>query len=62
MVGIRGLGFIDKTGKEVVPCIFDQATDYSEGLAYIRKGELVGFVNKEGKKALWKRREFDGLY
>ena len=29
------LGFIDKTGKQVVPCVYDDAWNFSEGLARV---------------------------
>jgi hypothetical protein len=43
-------GFIDKTGKEVIPCIYDRAGNFSEGLAAVRKKDgKVGYVDKTGK-------------
>jgi hypothetical protein len=35
--GIFKYGFIDKTDKEVLPCIYDGASGFSEGLARIKK-------------------------
>lgn len=49
------IGFIDKMGNEVIPCIYDfmEETDCSfhEGLAFVRQGDNCYFINKEGKKA-----------
>ncbi len=42
-------GFIDKQGKEVFSCQFDEAEDISEGLAVVKRGEQYGFINTEGK-------------
>ena len=43
-------GFIDKTGKTVIPCIFAYARDFSEGLAQVCNDEnLYGFIDKKGK-------------
>ena len=40
--------FIDKTGKEVIPFIFDYACSFSDGLAMVRIGEDLGFIDKDG--------------
>jgi len=32
-------GYIDKTGKEVIPLIYDRADSFSEGLAYVEGGK-----------------------
>lgn len=42
-------GFIDKHGKQVIPCKFDEASDFSEGLAIVKIGDRYGFINTEGK-------------
>jgi hypothetical protein len=42
-------GFIDITGKEIVPCIYDNASDFSEGLAAVSINEKWGFIDKSGK-------------
>ena len=41
-------GFIDKTGTIVIPCIYDSACDFSEGLARVGKKGKYGFINREG--------------
>ncbi|MBQ5814588.1 MAG: WG repeat-containing protein, partial [Flavobacteriales bacterium] len=43
-------GYIDKTGREVVPCIYDDAWNFSEGLAYVRKDGKYGYIDKTGKE------------
>ena len=44
-------GFIDTTGKVVVPCQYDDASlSFSEGLAYVRKDGKYGFIDTTGKE------------
>ena len=50
-------GFIDRTGKMVIPPQFDTADRFSEGLAFVKKGKQVGYINRQGKFAL--RSPFD---
>jgi len=41
-------GFIDKTGKLVIPAQFDKAEDFSNGLAPVLKDGSWGYINKNG--------------
>ena len=41
-------GYIDKDGKEVIPCIYNIFSDFSEGLAVVEKDGVFGFVDKKG--------------
>lgn len=41
-------GFIDKNGREVIPCIYDDAMPFHEGMARIQKAGKYGFINKTG--------------
>jgi len=45
-------GYIDKTGKEIIPCIYDRAASFSEELAVVLKDGECGFVDKEGTEAI----------
>ncbi|MBO7522558.1 MAG: WG repeat-containing protein, partial [Bacteroidales bacterium] len=46
-------GFIDNTGKEVVPCQYEDAYDFSEGLAAVKnKNDLWGFIDETGKEVV----------
>ena len=51
--GYYKMGFIDKTGKEVVPLIYDYVDQFSEGLALVsvdtKKAPKVGFIDVTGK-------------
>lgn len=41
-------GYIDKSGKFVIPQTFDEAFDFSEELASVRVGKKYGFIDKTG--------------
>lgn len=45
-------GIIDIEGNIVVPCKYDEISDFSEGLAAVKKGELWGYINKKGKEVV----------
>ncbi len=42
-------GFIDKTGEVVVPLEYDDAQNFSEGLAVVEKDGKWGYIDKTGK-------------
>lgn len=42
-------GYIDLHGKEVVPCIYDRASDFSDGLAVVSVERKEGVVNSKGE-------------
>jgi len=41
-------GFIDVTGKEVIPAKYDDASAFSEGLAWVKLDTVNMFINKSG--------------
>lgn len=41
-------GFINKEGKEIVPCAYDEIGTFSHGVAQIKKKKKVGLVSDEG--------------
>jgi hypothetical protein len=50
MVSNKKVGFIDKTGKEVIPLKYDAASRfYEDGLAMVKLNGKVGFIDKTGK-------------
>jgi len=49
-------GFIDSSGIEVIPVMYDKAGNFSEGLALVTLGKEQFFIDKKGQKA------FDFLY
>ena len=45
VVEYRGkYGFIDKTGKEIIPIKYDNAEFFSEGLALVKLNNKYGFI------------------
>ena len=42
-------GVFDLTGRELVPCIWGDVGDFSEGLAAVRDGDVWGYVNLQGE-------------
>lgn len=45
-------GYMNKEGKLVVDYIYDEAADFSEGLAWVANEEYQGFIDKQGNKVL----------
>lgn len=45
-------GIINRTGREVVPAVFDEATLPNEGMLRVRNGNLWGFFDTTGHKAI----------
>ena len=45
-------GFINKKGIEVIPCIYDKAYRFSEGLAIVLKNGKYGFIDKKGVEVI----------
>lgn len=45
-------GFIDLTGKEVIPLKYEAAGDFLEGLAPVYLKEKIGFIDKTGKEVI----------
>jgi WG containing repeat len=50
-------GFIDRSGKMIIPPQFDTADRFSEGLAFVKTSNRVGYIDRQGKFAL--RSQFD---
>ena len=41
-------GYIDQTGKQVIPCTWDRTLGFTEGLAAVRKDNKWGYIDKNG--------------
>jgi hypothetical protein len=54
--GAEGYGYIDTKGEVVIDCQFDNAEDFSEGLAAVRVGDWEtgkwGYIDKTGKMVI----------
>ena len=48
-------GYMDKNCKVVINPRFDEAWDFSEGLAWVEIGGKGGYINKEGKM-VWREK------
>jgi len=48
----NGWGFIDKSGKEVIPCIYVDVSFFSEGVASVKLDDKWGFIDKNGKEII----------
>ncbi len=46
------IGFVDASGKFVVPPLFDGALPFSDGLAAVKSGEKWGFVDTNGRQTI----------
>ncbi|AQG81121.1 WG repeat-containing protein [Spirosoma montaniterrae] len=54
--GTNGLcGFIDTTGREIIPLIYANAAAFIDGLCLVQKGQkgvfAVGFIDRQGREA-----------
>jgi hypothetical protein len=47
-------GFIDQTGKEVIPCKYDEADFFNKGVAKVNLNGKIYFIDKEGNKVICK--------
>ena len=45
-------GFIDKTGREVIPLIYDNAYSFSNGLAIVALNGKYGFIDETGREVI----------
>jgi len=45
-------GFVDVTGKVVIPLIYESCGGFAEGLSSVSKGEKYGFIDKTGKEVI----------
>ena len=52
-------GYIDKSGKEVIPFIYDEALSFSEGLAPVDKEGEWFYINTDGQKVLNTNETYD---
>lgn len=54
-------GYVDESGKEVVPCIYSTASMFKDGYAYVENEEgKYGYLDTAGKTAI--PFEYDGAY
>lgn len=53
LIGVKNgedlYGYVNDSGKLVIPCTFNYAEGFSEGMAIVEKDGLYGFIDKTGK-------------
>ena len=47
--GADKVGFVDTTGKLIVPCIWDDAQNYNDGYAAVKLNDKWGFIDTSGE-------------
>ena len=56
--GQRKLGYLNNNGALAIPCIFDDANDFENGLAYVRIGSRCGYIDVDGREVyFWESEE-----
>ena len=56
--GERKLGYLDDSGMLAIHCIFDDASDFENGLAFVRIGNRCGYIDKDGQEVyFWESEE-----
>ena len=43
-------GYVDKSGQVIIPCVYDYALDFSDGLVHVWQGEQEYFIDTTGQK------------
>ena len=56
------MGFIDKTGKEIVPPKYDDAGVFIEGLAKVKLNGKWGLIDKTGKEIVPPKYDDAGVF
>ena len=60
--GERKLGYLDNSGALAVACIFDDASDFENGLAYVRIGSRCGYIDKNGQEVYFWESEDEPVF
>ena len=56
--GQRKLGYLNNSGVLTLPCVFDVADDFEDGLAYVRIGNRCGYIDEDGREVyFWESEE-----
>lgn len=65
MIGLKKngfWGFIDYTGKEMIPFKFEQVSKFSDGLAWFKESDKYGYIDKSGKIIIAATYDKPGLF
>ncbi len=62
--GSRGgkSGYLDLSGRAVIPFVYDEVRSFSEGLAAIEKGNKWGYVNRDGLVVIPPKFDYTGPF
>jgi hypothetical protein len=55
-------GYIDKRGTEVIPLVYDNAGDFSNGLANVETDGKKGYINRDGDEVIPLRFDYLGFF
>lgn len=55
-------GFIDQSGNEIIPCIFDLTQEFAEGLVAAKMNERWGYLDLQGHEVTLPRFDFAGSF
>ncbi len=55
-------GFVDTTGREIIPLSFDYVSSFVEGMARFEQARKWGFVDKKGKVVIPATFDFAGSF
>src|SRR5690606_32653172 len=45
-------GYLDKSGKKIIPAFYDRAGSFKEGLAVVEVNSKYGFIDEKGKQVI----------
>lgn len=51
-MGKDSYGFMDRSGKMITPIHYDEAYDFSNGRAYVKKDNKAGYIDRSGKEVI----------
>ena len=59
--GERKYGYLSVTGEAAIPCIYDEAEDFENGLARVRIGNRCGYIDHDGNEVyFWTDKSTNG--
>lgn len=54
--GVRKIGYLNSSGEVTIPCIYDKAESFSDGLAYVELENRCGYIDLYGNEVFfWER-------
>ena len=53
-------GYIDKQGNEVIPCKYDYAGGFRDGITTVKKNGKYGYIDKQGNEVVACKYDYAG--